>query len=247
MDHLVYVAASGAREAMLAQALNTHNLANASTAGFRGDLISATSAYVNGSAAGATRVFAGMHNTGVDFSHGTINATGRNLDVAVNGEGWIAVADAQGGEALTRRGDLRVDEFGQLINGAGRQVLGESGPIALPPYSEIMLGADGTVSIVPLGEKPDSTAVVDRIKLVNPDNAGLAKGKDGLIRMLDGEELVADAGVRLIPGSIEASNVDTVGSMVQMIELSRQFENHTRMMKVAEQLDQSSAELMKLS
>ncbi len=246
MDHLVYVAASGAREAMLAQAVNTHNLANASTAGFRGDLLSASSAYVNGGAAGTTRVFAGMHNSGVDFSHGTINATGRNLDVAVNGPGWIAVADAEGGEALTRRGDLRVGDFGQLMNGAGAQVLGESGPIALPPFSEIMVGADGTVSIVPLGEDPDTTAVVDRIKLVAPDNAELTKGKDGMIRTQDGEVLKADAGVRLIPGSIEASNVDTVGSMVQMIELSRQFENHTRMMKVAEQLDQSSAELMKL-
>ncbi|MCB1844098.1 MAG: flagellar basal body rod protein FlgF [Halioglobus sp.] len=245
MDHLVYVAASGAREAMLAQAVNTHNLANASTAGFRGDLISATSAYINGGPS-STRVFAGMHNSGVDFTHGTINATGRNLDVAINGEGWIAVADADGGEAYTRRGDLRVDEFGQLTNGAGNPVLGESGPIAMPPFSEILVGGDGTVSIVPLGEAPDTTAVVDRIKLVNPDNAELAKGADGLIRTREGEELPADAGVRLIPGSIEASNVDTVGSMVQMIELSRQFENHTRMMKVAEQMDQASTELMKL-
>jgi flagellar basal-body rod protein FlgF len=245
MDHLVYIAASGARDVMLAQAVNTQNLANASTAGFRADLIAAGSAYVNGGA-NSTRVFAGMHNTGVDFTHGNINATGRNLDVAINGDGWIAVADAQGEEAYTRRGDLRVDVFGQLTNGAGNPVLGEAGPIAMPPFSEIMVGADGTVSIVPLGEAPDTTAVVDRIKLVNPENNELTKGMDGLIRQRNGEEADTDADVRLIPGSIEASNVNTVGSMVQMIELSRQFENQVRMMKVAEQMDQSSVELMKL-
>lgn len=246
MDHLVYLAASGAREAMLAQAVNTHNLANAATAGFRADLIAASSAPVSTGAMN-TRVYAGMRSTGVDLSNGTVNATGRNLDIAINGEGWIAVQAADGTQALTRRGDLRVGDLGQLVNGAGLNVLGESGPIALPPYSEISIGADGTVSIVPLGEDPDTLSVVDRIRLVNPDPAQIAKGGDGLLRTVDGSEPPADDAVTLIPASLEASNVDTVGAMVQMIELSRQFENHTRMMKVAEQLDQSSTELMNLS
>ncbi|MDZ7783988.1 MAG: flagellar basal-body rod protein FlgF [Halioglobus sp.] len=246
MDHMVYVAAFGAGEAMLAQAVNAHNLANASTAGFRADLLSARSAYTDGESAD-TRVYAAMRNTGIDFSHGAINATGRNLDVAVNGDGWMAVSLPDGGEAYTRRGDLRVDEFGQLANGAGMQILGESGPIAVPPFSEISVGADGTVSIVPLGEDPDSNVVVDRIKLVNPDTAQLGKGEDGIIRLAGGEEAPADAAVRLIPGSIESSNVDTVAAMVQMIELSRQFESHVKIMHTAEQLDQSSAQLMSIS
>ena len=231
---------------MLAQAVNAHNLANASTAGFRADLLSARSAYMDGESAD-TRVYAPMRNTGIDFSRGAINATGRNLDVAVNGDGWMAVSLPEGGEAYTRRGDLRVDEFGQLANGDGMQILGESGPIAVPPFSEISVGADGTVSIVPLGEDPDSTVVVDRIKLVNPDTAQLGKGEDGVIRLAGGGEAPADAAVRLIPGSIESSNVDTVAAMVRMIELSRQFESHVKIMNTAEQLDQSSAQLMSLS
>lgn len=246
MDHVVYIAANGAETTMLAQAANSHNLANASTPGFRADLLSAQSAYLSGDGL-TTRSYAGFDEIGVDFSQGTVNATGRDLDVAVSGPGWIAVEAEDGTTALSRRGDLRIDPLGQLVDGAGLQVMGNSGPIAIPPFSEIAIGADGTISIVPLGEDPNTLAVVDRIKLVNPDTAGLEKSQDGLIRVADGLEAEADAAVTLISGSLESSNVDSVGAMVKMIELARQFEHHVKMMKIAEQLDQESAQLMSLT
>ncbi|HDY82112.1 MAG: flagellar biosynthesis protein FlgF [Gammaproteobacteria bacterium] len=246
MDHLVYIAASGAGETMLAQAVNTHNLANASSVGFRADLISAQSALLSGEQMGS-RVYSGMHNSGVDFREGVINSTGRDLDVAINGKGWIVVMAPDGSEGFSRRGDLHIDEFGQLIDGAGQQIMGNSGPIALPPYSSIAIGADGTVSIVPLGEDPNTLAAIDRIKLVNPDTMQMNKGAGGVIQMVSGEEVAADANVTLLSGSLESSNVDSVGAMVRMIELSRQFEHHIKIMKVAEQLDQASTQLMSLS
>ena len=246
MDHLLYIAASGARETMLAQAANTHNLANASTAGFRADLVTAQSAYLSGEGY-ESRAFAGMKGRGVDFREGMVNATGRDLDISINGPGWLTVQAADGSEAYSRRGDLRVNELGQVLNGVNQPLIGNAGPIALPPFSDIAIGGDGTISIVPLGENPSTLAVVDRIKLVNPDTSLLAKGSDGLVRMKSGEQAVPDAAVGLTSGSLESSNVNPVESMVRMIELARQFESHVKMMKTAEELDGSSAELMRLS
>lgn len=247
MDHFVYIAASGAGEAMFAQAINAHNLANASTTGFRADLLVAQSARVSGGGL-ESRVFAGIQNQGVDFREGTISVTGRELDVAINGKGWLAIMAPDGSEAYSRRGDLRINQYGQLMNGVGQQVLGNSGPIAVPPFTTISIASDGTVSMVPLGEDPNTLAVVDRIKLVNPDHALLSKNETGLIQTIEpGSEAEADASVRLVQGSLESSNVDSVAAMVRMIELSRQFETHTKMMETAKELDRSSAELMSMS
>lgn len=245
MDHLLYIAASGARETMLAQAANSHNLANASTVGFKADLVQAMSAYVSGQGVDS-RAYSINRDFGSDLSAGPMRITGRDLDVAITGEGWIAVQATDGSEGLTHRGDLRVDEFGQLVNGAGQQLLGNRGPIALPPYAELSIGTDGTISIIPLGEAPNTLAVIDRIKLVNPGDDNLQKGPDGLMRPVDGGETVADADVQLVSGTLESSNVNTVDAMVRMIELARQFEHHVKMMSVAEEMDDSSAALMRL-
>ncbi len=246
MDHFLYIAASGARETMLAQAVNTHNLANASTTGFRADLVTAKSAYLSGEGH-TSRAFAGMKGRGVDFREGMINGTGRGLDLAINGSGWMAIEAPDGSEAFSRRGDLRVNELGQLRNGAGQAVLGNAGPIAIPPYSDITIGSDGSISIVPLGEDPNTLVIVDRIKLVDPDANKLAKNDHGLVQMKDGDEALPDASISLVSGSLESSNVNPTEAMVRMIELARQFEVHVKMMKTAEQLDSSSAKLMSMN
>lgn len=246
MDHLVYIASAGAEQTMLAQAVVSNNLANAPTAGFRADLILAQTAQLAGEQA-RSRAYSGLHSAGVDFSPGSLTVTGGELDIALSGEGWMAVTGLDGVKGISRRGDLRVNELGQLLDGAGRQIMGDSGPIALPPYSHVAIGSDGTVSIVPLGEAPNSVTAIDRIKLVKPDNAQLVRGENGLIQAQGDEELVADAAVTLISGSLESSNVDSVGALVQMIELAREFEYHIQMMKTAEELDQSSAQLMSLN
>ncbi|MDP5070039.1 MAG: flagellar basal body rod protein FlgF [Congregibacter sp.] len=247
MDHFVYIAAAGAKESMLAQAANAHNLANASTTGFKADLIEAQTVYLRGDGT-ETRAYNVIEDTGVDFEEGVLEQTGRDLDLAINGEGWFAVQapNGNGGEGVSRRGDFRVDELGQLVNGAGEALMGNNGPIALPPFSSLSIGSDGTVSIVPLGELPNAQAVLDRIKLVNPPPEDLSKSEYGFMQTESGLASVPDANVRLITGSLESSNVNPVSAMVRMIELSRQFEHFVKLMKVAEDVDTSSATLMRM-
>jgi len=245
VDHFVYIAASGAREAMLAQAVNANNLANASTVGFRRDLVEAQTLYLRG-AGEQTRAYNVVEGTGTDFRQGAIEQTGRDLDIAINGPGWFAVEARGGGEALTRRGDFRVDEFGQLVNGAGETLIGDAGPIALPPFSSLSVGDDGTISLIPLGEQPNAVAALDRIKLVNPPEDGISKNQYGELQVEGGLPLAPSAEVRLITGALEASNVNTVSAMVHMIELSRQFEQYMKLAKVGEDIDTSSSSLMRL-
>jgi len=245
MDHLVYVAAAGAKASLLAQASNAHNLANASTVGFKADLIEAQSVYLTGAGL-ETRAYNVISGTGVDFAEGLIEQTGRDLDLAINGPGWFAVQANGGGEGLSRRGDFRIDEFGQMVNGAGEALMGNNGPIALPPFSSLSVGSDGTISIVPLGEAPNAQAVLDRIKLVSPPTESLIKTEFGLLQANGGLSLEPDANVRLTTGALESSNVNPVSAMVRMIELSRQFEHYIKLMKVGEEIDTSSASLMRL-
>jgi flagellar basal-body rod protein FlgF len=246
MDRLLYVAMTGAREAQVAQSVTSHNLANASTTGFRSTLAGATQAPLSGPGHADARSYAVTEGRGLDFTPGPMMATGRDLDVAIEGEGWIAVQAPDGGEALTRAGDLRVDAFGMLTTGTGLPVLGNGGPIALPPYEALEIASDGTISIRPLGQDAAGLAVVERIRLVNPEPQSLLRGEDGLVRMADGEA-PAEADVRLMGGMLEGSNVSVITAMVEMIQHARNFELQVKMMTTAEQNDRSSSELLRLS
>ena len=243
MDRLLYVAMSGARETMQAQTVNTQNLANASTTGFRADLQSFQSLPVNGPGY-ASRVYGMATDQGIDTSPGSVMGTGRELDVAINGDGWIAVQGPDGNEAYTRAGNLRVDSLGLLRTGAGRPVMGNGAPIAIPPAEKIEIAGDGTISIRPMGQ--NTLAVVDRIKLVNPPSAQLQKGADGLVHLKGGDAAEADASVQLQVGALESSNVNTVEAMVNLIQLARQYETQVKMMANAEENDRASAQLMRM-
>ncbi|HHH48112.1 MAG TPA: flagellar basal-body rod protein FlgF [Gammaproteobacteria bacterium] len=246
MDRMLYVAMSGAKQTALAQAVNSNNLANANTTGFREDLAAFRSMPVFGAGA-PTRVYAMTENPGVNLASGAIQATGRDLDMAVQGEGWFAVQAPDGREAYTRAGNLRIESGGLLVTGSGYPVMGNGGPIAIPQAESVEIGADGTITIRGIGELANSLTVVDRIKLVNPDGAGLVKGKDGLMRLKDGFEADADAAVRLVSGALETSNVNTVDAMVNMIALARQYEAQVKMMKAAGDMAAKSDELLSLS
>jgi len=245
MDRMLYIAMSGAKQTLLAQAANTQNLANANTTGFRADFDAFRAMPVYGDGY-PTRVYAMAERPGVDLSSGTVAATGRDMDVAINGDGWLAVQAADGSEAYTRAGDLRVSSNGQLTNGAGNVILGNSGPIAVPPSEKIEIGTDGTITTRPLGQAPNTLSVVDRIKLVNPAKADLIKGTDGLMRLKDDSAAPADANVRVVTGSLESSNVNSVDAMVNMITLSRQYEMQVKAMKVTEDNDQSAVKLVQM-
>ncbi|HSP01165.1 MAG TPA: flagellar basal-body rod protein FlgF [Thioalkalivibrio sp.] len=245
MDRMLYLAMSGAKETALSQARNTQNLANANTTGFKASLEAFASKQVTGPGYD-TRTYSMLQDMKVDFTPGPMQATGRDLDVAVQGEGWIAVQAPDGTEAYTRAGDLRVDAVGLLTTGTGLPVLGEAGPIAVPPFETFEIGTDGSISVRPLGQQANVLAEVDRIKLVNPDPDQLVRGEDGLIRHQLGEQ-PPDANVSLARGTLEASNVNTVEAMVRMIDLSRHFEMQVKMMKTAEDNDAASASLLRLT
>lgn len=247
MDRMLYIAMAGASQTMLAQGANAHNLANASTTGFREDLLAFSSEALQG-AGFQSRVYATADRPGVNLQPGSIIATGNELDVAVNGAGWIAVRAPDGSEGYTRAGDLRVLPSGELVNGAGHAVIGSSGaPIALPPSEKVEIGVDGTVTVRPNGQTPEALAVVDRIKLVNPDPAQLDKGLDGLMHLRDGAAAPPDAAVTLVSGALEGSNVNTIDAMVNMIELARRFEMEVKLMQTAEENDQASAQIMRIA
>jgi len=244
MDRFLYISMSGAKETLRAQTVNNHNLANASTTGFRADLSAFQSRAVAGSGF-ASRAYATNSTIGWDATQGALLSTGRDLDVGIQGPGWIAVQGPDGREAYTRAGDLRVDPTGVLMNGAGQTVLGEGGPISVPPNTSLMIAGDGTISIVPVGQGPETTSQVGRIKLVNPPAESLARGEDGLFRLADGTDAPPDANVRLAAGVLESSNVNVADAMVNMIELSRHFDLQVKAMRTAEENAASSAQLLK--
>lgn len=241
MDKILYLAMSGARNTMYAQAVNSNNLANISTAGFRSDLV----AFIN-DGGNLGDMSESEIKPGVDYRHGSMQATGNDLDIAIKGDGFIAVASKDGTEAYTRAGNFQVTANGQLLTGSGHPVMGNGGPIAIPPYQKLDIGEDGTISIVPLGQDATTPAVVDRIKLVNPELARLEKNNEGLFRLKDGATADADATVRVSTGVVESSNVNAISSMVNMIELARQYEMQVRLMRDAKENDQASSKLMTL-
>ena len=224
MNELLSTVMNGAENIMRAQAVNANNLANASTDGFRAEL-----AHIF-SQDGATQIASTPK-----LSQGVVRTTGRDLDISIDGEGWIAIQSPNGVEGYSRRGDLQIDAFGQLTDGARNPIIGNSGPIALPPFTSLEIGNDGTISIQPQGSAPNTLAVIDRIKLVLPEEGSLVRGEDGIMRMNNNEESPADASVSITTGTLEGSNVNAVEEMVKMINLARQFEAQVRMMQSAKE------------
>ncbi len=244
MDRMLYVAMSGARETLKAQAANNHNLANASTTGFHADMAAFQARKVEGSGFDS-RVYATNSSIGFDHSSGAMQSTGRDLDVAVQGNGFLAVQGRDGREAYTRAGDLHVDPQGQLLTVAGLPVLGDGGPISVPPNTSLLVGVDGTLSVVPQGSGPETRAVVGRIKLVDPPVEQLTRTSDGLYRLKDGTDAPVSATVHLASGVLEASNVNIADAMVNMIELARRFDLQVKAMKTADDNGAASAQLLK--
>jgi len=217
MDHLLYIAMSGAKESMNSLAVRSNNLANANTTGFKSDFEQARSMQAFGEGL-PTRVFAMAERPGQNLQHGMLMTTGRDLDVAVDGQGWIAVQDPKGG------------------------------PIVLPlPMEKIEINRDGTISGRPEGAAANLPENFQRIKLVNPAVDAVEKGQDGLFRRKDGQNEAASATVGLIAGSLEGSNVNVVDEMTNLIRLQRQFETQVKIMKTAEENDEAQTQLLRIS
>ncbi len=239
----MYIGMTGASQAMQAQSVNANNLANASTTGFRADLVQATYEE-NPGAPLNSRIYNRLLETATDFSTGSLLQTDNELDIAIAGEGFIAVQTPDGGEAYTRAGDLQITAFGELMTGSGLPVLGNAGPIAIPPNQKIEIGTDGTISVLEQGQGAEAITAFDRIKLVNPPLEDIEKGDDGLIRRSDGNDALVDGAVRVQSGFIENSNVNVVDAMVDMISLTRNYELNVKMIKTVEENSEMSARLL---
>ncbi len=246
MDKMLYTATNGARQSMQAQTAISHNLANANTLGFKSHFNTFTSWRVDGPGLN-TRVMGQQDADDVDMSPGAILNTGEELDVAINGSGFIAVQNEKGEEAYTRAGSLKIDSFGQLTTSTGFKLVGNSGPIVLPPIEKIDIGADGSISIVPVGQAAAALVIADRIKLVDPIVTSLQKTSDGLFQLSAGTDAPASVDVKLETGVLESSNVNAVGQMVELITNARQFETNIKLMSEAKSLDESSARLLRNS
>jgi flagellar basal-body rod protein FlgF len=237
MDRMIYLAMSGAKATMQRQDVVSHNLANASTVGFRAELAAFRAVPVVGEGA-STRVYALESTPGYNAAAGPVQTTGRPLDVAMKGNAWLAVQGLDGTEAYTRAGALEVNTEGLLTTSGGLQVMGDGGPITIPPNSEVAIGADGSISAKVGNQRAQ---VVGRLKLVTPE-APLTRGTDGLFRAA--EDLPADPNARVAGGALEGSNVSAIESMVAMISAARQFEQQMKMLKSAEDKETAAAKLL---
>ena len=246
MDRLIYTAMTGAKHVFMQQAGTANNLANASTIGFKAQEHRFRAVPVLGEGM-PTRAFVVDASVSDVMDQGPLMFTGRNLDVAVGGKGWIAVQLPDGSEAYTRGGSLDVDVTGLLQTKSGYTVAGDGGPINIPPDNNIEIAPDGTVSVVPSFGTPNNSNAIGRVKLVNPPDSDLVRGADGLFRLRAGGVAPTDETVKLASGTLEGSNVNVTDAMVNLISLSRQFEMQIKMMQTADTNAQRADQLLSLT
>lgn len=246
MDRLIDITRTAMRGSLARQTALANNLANTNTAGFRAEIVNASTRWLSGQTFNS-RAEQVDQVVAADMAQGTVTQTGNPLDIAVNGDGaLIAVQANDGSEGYTRRGDLRINDSGLLTTGDGHPVLGESGPITLPPADSIAIGRDGTITIVPQGGDPNQPQEVDRIKLVNATGSTIAKGTDNLFREVNGGALPQDPQASVTAGALEGSNVSATTALVQMIEASRAWETQIKLIDTAKDIDNGGASLMRL-
>lgn len=245
MDKLVYTAASGLKSHLASQAAIANNMANASTIGFRADRVVFDRLSLQGSDFD-TRTPASAEVVDADRKAGTIQQTGRPLDVAVASDSWLTVQATDGTEAYTRRGDLEIAPSGVLQTGDGFPVIGSGGPITIPPAQSVSISQTGEISIVPIGGDAKNPQVIDTLKIASAKGSDTVKGTDNLLYVRGGGVLPADVDAKLETGALEGSNVNMTQALVDMIENQRSYEVQANLMKSAKDMDESSASLMRL-
>ncbi|MDE2405411.1 MAG: flagellar basal body rod protein FlgF [Sphingomonadales bacterium] len=246
MDRLIYTAMSGMTDSMTRERVIASNMANAQTVGFRAEMIYSTPVTVKGDSL-EVRALSDGEVHGASMRPGVIDQTGRPLDLALNGDAMLTVQAEDGSEAYTRRGDLSVTPSGVLQNGDGRPVMGNGGPITVPPNAIVAITPEGQV-MVSNPETPDQPATqVDKLKLASPAGSRIGKGLDGLFRVIGGGVLPDDANASLNPGALEQSNVSASEVMVQMVQAQRLFDIRTKMIATAREVDQSGSSLMRIT
>ena len=246
MDRMIYTAMTGAKHILEQQATNSHNLANATSTGFRAQVDSFRAVPVVGPGL-PTRTMVVDSTVAADFTPGAIQTTGRTLDIAVEGKGWLAVSRPDGSEAYTRNGAFELNENGMLQTATGLMVMGDGGPISIPPDASITIAKDGTISSVSKADTNAAVNIIGRLKLVNPSESSLVRGGDGLFQLQNGQPADADANVSIVSGALESSNVNVIDAMVNMISLARQFDTQMKLMQNAENNASKASQIFNLS
>lgn len=245
MDKMVHTSLRAMQGIMDRQTAIAHNMANANTTGFRSEIVTAQSIYLQGDGLDS-RATTNEIMPGADMNPGTFKATGRPLDIAINGDAMLAVQAPDGNEAYTRRGDLMLTESGLITTSDGHPVIGEGGPVTLPPADKVSIAKDGSISIVPLGGDPTLPQKVAQLKLASPVGSDIAKRNDTLFHVKDDGILPADPDATVTTGSLESSNVNMTQALVDMIEASRSWETQVKLLTTAQEMDESGASIMQM-
>lgn len=245
MDKMIHSSLTAMRGIMARQTAIANNMANVGTTGFRSEIVNAKVKHLHSDQLSSRSVADERVHT-ADLNPGTVTATGRSLDVALSGDAMLSVQGPDGEPAYTRRGDLQLSETGLVTTGAGDPVLGENGPLTLPPADKISIAKDGGVWILPQGDTSGEVQQIDRLALVSFTGSDIVKGNDNLFRVRGGGILPSDLNARVISASLEGSNVNMTTSLVDMIEASRAWETQVKLLSTAQELDSRSASLMQL-
>lgn len=246
MDRLIYTAFSGLTSSMVRQRVIASNMANAQTVGYRADTVSFTPMTLKGDSL-EVRAMTETEVDGASMTQGSLTQTGNPLDIAMSGDDLLTVQAPDGSEAYTRRGDLSVSTSGLLVNGDGAPVVGEGGPITIPPGNKVTIAPDGQVLLTDPASPNTPPTRLDRLKLASPAGTRIEKGLDGLFRVFGGGVLPNNEQAKVVPGSLEQSNVNPSDVLVQMVEAQRLFDIRTKLVSTAREVDESSASLMKIT
>jgi flagellar basal-body rod protein FlgF len=247
MDQLIYTSLSAMRALMQKQAMTANNLANVNTVGFRGDMTNAQAVYLPSNGGISARAQTADSKDSANMDAGANVSTGRDLDVALDGDALLGVQATDGTEAYTRRGDLKVADSGLLTTGDGLPVMGDKGPITLPPADSVRIDRTGVIFIVPVGGDPNQPQQVDHLKLVSAAGSKIEKSDDGLFHVANGGALPSDPNARVTTGALEGSNVSVTRTLTDMIDASRAWETQVKMLAGAKEMDTSTAQLMDMS
>ena len=251
MDHAIYTAMGAASQTLDLQSVTANNMANASTPGFRKQLEALRAVPVEGLSL-PTRTLVAASTPGSDMSPGSMDYTGRNLDVAMQQDGWLAVRTPNGQEAYTRNGNMQVNVNGQLeVN--GNLVMGDGGPVAVPQNAQLTIAADGTITALNPGDPPNTAAPIGKLKMVKATAQEVERGDDGLFHLTQqaqatrGAAPAADPTLKVMAGVLEGSNVNAVEAMADMISNSRRFEMQMKVISNVDGNEQRANQLLSLT
>lgn len=251
MDRVIYTAMSAASQVLNRQSVTTHNLANVSTVGFRAQLTAMKAIPVMGNDT-PTRTMVTATTPTFDSTLGAFNYTGRELDVALTEDHWLAVQLADGSEAYTRNGAIQIDENGTL-NIQGYPLIGDNGILTVPQRSHVSVSGDGTVTALGAGDKPTTIAQVGKIKRVHLERSEIIRADNGFFQLTEetrnarGEVLPDNPKAILMSGVLEGSNVNPISAMVDLISHSRQFEMQMKEIITADENAQKANQILSLT